>query len=94
MSEIQENQIITLSDESGAEHEFEVLELLEVEAKNYAVLREVGAEEEALILRLEKDAEGNDTILATIEDDEEFEKVAEAYDTILFEELGGKDADV
>jgi len=94
MSDIRENQFITLSDESGVEHEFEVLEILDLEGKTYAVLRESDAEEEALILRVEKDDQGNDTVLATIDDDEEFEKVAEAYDTMLFEELGGSDKDV
>jgi putative Holliday junction resolvase len=94
MSEVETNQVITLTDESGQEHEFEVLEILELESKTYTILQPLeGAEEEAIILRLEKDADGNDSLVG-IEDDEEWEKVAEAYDTLLFEDQGGSDADL
>lgn len=92
--QVEANQIITLTDDEGREHEFEVLDLLEIEEKNYAILMPADSEDgEASILRLEKDEDGND-ILVTIEDDEEWEKVAETYDTLLFEEQGGSDEDL
>ena len=93
-NQVEANQIITLTDDEGNEHEFEVLDLLEIDDKNYAILMTNGSEDgEASILRLEKDEDGND-ILVTIEDDAEWEKVAEAYDTLLFEEQGGNDDDL
>lgn len=94
MSEVETNQVITLTDEEGQEHEFEVLEVIELDAKTYTILQPLeGADEEAIILRLEKDADGNDSLVG-IEDDEEWEKVAEAYDTLLFEDQGGSDSEV
>ncbi|TCP54563.1 uncharacterized protein DUF1292 [Tumebacillus sp. BK434] len=93
MSEVQTERI-TLTDEDGTEHEFDVLEMLEVDQKMYAILQPVDAQdEEAVILRVEKDDEGND-VLAYIEDDAEWDKVAEEYDTLLFEEQGGSDEDL
>jgi uncharacterized protein YrzB (UPF0473 family) len=87
MSEVQREHIITLTDEEGGEHEFEVLEVLEVEQKTYAILQPTDSQEdEAIILRIEKDDEGND-VLVNIDDDEEWERVAETYDTLLFEEM-------
>ncbi|ASS74740.1 hypothetical protein CIG75_06970 [Tumebacillus algifaecis] len=94
MSEVETTQKITLTDEDGAEHEFDVLEMLEVDQKMYAILQPTDAQdEEAVILRVEKDEEGND-VLAYIEDDAEWDKVAEEYDTLLFEEQGGSDEDL
>ncbi|MGZ4032537.1 MAG: DUF1292 domain-containing protein [Tumebacillaceae bacterium] len=94
MSEVETNKVITLTDEEGSEHEFEVLEMLEVDQKTYTILQPLDAEDdEAIILRLDKDEEGND-VLSYIEDDEEWDKVAETYDTLLFEEQGGSDDDL
>jgi uncharacterized protein YrzB (UPF0473 family) len=94
MSEVETNKFITLTDEEGGEHEFEVLEVLEVEQKTYAILQPVeGADEEAVILRMDKDEKDQD-VLSYIDDDAEWDKVAEAYDTLLFEEQGGNDADL
>ncbi|MFD2169232.1 DUF1292 domain-containing protein [Tumebacillus lipolyticus] len=94
MSETDLNQRITLTDEEGGEHEFEVLEMLEVEEQMYAILQPIDAQdEEAVILRLEKDQDGSD-LLAYIEDDAEWDRVAEAYDTLLYEEQGGSDEDL
>lgn len=87
MSEVQSENIITLTDEDGGEHEFEVLEVLEVEEKTYAILQPTDTkDDEAIILRVEKDENDNE-VLVNIEDDDEWDKVAEAYDTLLFEEL-------
>lgn len=94
MSEVETNKVITLTDEEGSEHEFEVLEVLEVEEKTYTILQPLDAEDdEAIILRLDKDEEGND-VLSYIEDDAEWDRVAETYDTLLFEEQGGSDEDL
>jgi uncharacterized protein YrzB (UPF0473 family) len=76
--------MITLRDEEGNEIECEVIEWFEFEDKEYIVLLPVD-EEELNILRVEKDADGNE-VYAVIEDDEEFDKVAEAYDELLGED--------
>lgn len=91
MSEVEQDSILTLTDEDGAEHEFQVLDVIELESKMYAILQPVGSEEdEAIILRVEQDPEGNE-VLMSIEDDDEWDRVAEAYDTLLFEEMSGED---
>lgn len=91
MSEVEQDAILTLTDEEGAEHEFQVLDVIELEGKMYAILQPVGAEEdEAIILRVEQDPDGNE-VLMSIDDDDEWDRVAEAYDTLLFEEMSGED---
>ncbi len=77
---------ILLNDEEGNEIEFDVLTKLDIEDKEYVIVAPTGEEDiDAVALRIDKDAEGND-ILVTIEDDEEFEMVSEAYDAVCTEE--------
>lgn len=85
MNEKEKNLILV--DEEGREHEFVVIDIFEMDEKQYAVLQPVDDEsEEAIILRFEQDAEGND-ILTDIEDDEEWEKAADYWEENLsFEE--------
>ena len=76
--------MITLLDDEGKEVECEVIDLFEFEEKEYIVLLQVD-EEDPYILRVDKDQDGSE-VFAVIEDDEEFDKVAEAYDELLGEE--------
>ena len=79
-------ETILLNDEEGKEIEFDVLTKLDIEDKEYVIVAPTGEEDiDAIALRVDKDAEGND-ILVTIEDDEEFEMISEAYETIFSEE--------
>jgi len=79
-------ETILLTDEEGKEIEFDVLTKLDIEDKEYVIVAPTGEEDiDAIALRVDKDAEGND-ILVTIEDDEEFEMISEAYETIFAEE--------
>jgi len=79
-------ETILLNDEEGNEVEFDVLTKLDIEDKEYIIVAPTGEEDiDAIALRIDKDAEGND-ILVTIEDDEEFEMISEAYETIFSEE--------
>lgn len=90
-----EESTVVLTDEEGNEHEFELLTILEVESVNYAVLLPMlqpeadedaeDIEEEAIILRIGQDEDGND-VLQEIEDDEEWERVAAEYDKLVDEE--------
>lgn len=80
---------IILIDEEGVEHEFEIEAFLDVEQEKYAVLIPVTDEQvnEAVIMKFGKDDAGEE-ILFDIEDDEEWEKVADAYDEFAAEEYG------
>lgn len=68
---------VTFEDEEGREHQFEILQILEVEDERYAILSVPDSEEEAVALRLQADEEGEH--LVPIEDDEEWNRVAEAW---------------
>ena len=75
---------IVLTDENGNDVEFELVSTLEVDGKVYAILQPIG-EEEAYIFNLEYDENG-EMELSEIEDDEEFEIVAEQYELLETEE--------
>ncbi len=79
-----EEQVVTLIDEEGVEHPFAVVEIIEVAGQEYAIMAPMEEgddeeEDEAVIFRLEIDEETGDELLAEIEDDEEWEMVANAY---------------
>ncbi len=77
------DEIITLVDEEGEEHDFTLIEVIEVDGSDYAILLPADEEDnEAIILRMIKDEEGND-LLVDIDDDEEWEKVADAYEEMI-----------
>lgn len=75
------DDIITIVDEDGAEHDVAVFGVLDVEGKKYAVLAPADEEEEgeseceseAFILRFDMDEDGNEIMVEI--DDEEWEKV-------------------
>ena len=71
-----EDQIIETIDENGNLIKFELFDIIEVDEKEYALLLPVEDEEgdEVVLMRLSKD--GEDYLFETIDNDEEFEKVA------------------
>ncbi len=79
----EQEEVIVLTDEKGEEHEFTLIDVLQVDGKEYAVLLppEDEDDDEAVILRLETDEQGNDT-LVDIDSEEEFDRVAEAWDEL------------
>lgn len=90
-----DEEIIVLTDEEGNEHEFSIVQVIKVDENDYAILLPVhGGEEEdqAIILRI--DTEDGEDVLVEIEDEAEFERVAEAWEEMLddeeFEEESGK----
>ena len=87
MENIEETQIIETIDEEGNAINFELYDIVEVESKEYALLLPVDSEEgeddEIVLMRLTKD--GEDYLFETIDDEEEFDKVA-AYVESLEEE--------
>ena len=79
------DDIITLTDEEGNETDFQVIDGVEYNGKTYLMLIEAEAADDdsadAMILRL--DEEGEEEILSTVDDEDEFNAVAK-----LFEEQG------
>lgn len=72
-----EDQIIETIDENGNVIKFELFDIVEVDEQEYALLLPVDEEEEStevVLMRLSK--EGDEYLFETIDDDDEFEKVA------------------
>ncbi len=81
-----EDQIIETVDENGNVVKFELFDIVEVDEKEYALLLPVEEEEseEVVLMRLSKD--GDDYLFETIDDDDEFEKVAQYVENMDDEE--------
>ncbi|MCR4962991.1 MAG: DUF1292 domain-containing protein [Firmicutes bacterium] len=82
------DELITLIDEEGMEHQFAVEAFLDLDDEKYAVLLPVCDEydtDEAVIMRFGVDENGEE-VLYDIDSDEEWEKVADAYDEISAED--------
>ena len=69
-----EDQIIETVDENGNVIKFELFDIVEVDEQEYALLLPVEEEDEVVLMRLSKD--GDEYLFETIDDDEEFDKVA------------------
>jgi len=91
-----EIETVLLTDEEGNEYLFELIAELELEGENYKVLvpldeeGEEGEEEEETeveirIMKTVRDEDGNE-FLCDIEDDEEWEKVADAWQELVEDE--------
>jgi len=83
-----DNNIVTLPlfDEEGNKVEFEVITKLDIEDKEYVIVIPKDEDvDEAVCLRIDVDKSGEE-VLVPVEDDEEFRKVSEAYETFLNEE--------
>jgi len=89
MGDDRDNSVLTLLDEDGKEHDFEVLDIVELEEGRYAILlprdEEYANTNEAIIMKISVDENGEE-VLFDIEDDEEWEKVADAYDELIEED--------
>ena len=94
----QEERTVTLTLDDGSEVECVVLTIFEAGDRDYiALLPTEGAEAdegEVYLYRYEEDADGNPS-LDNIEDDDEYEVVADAFDELLddqeFDEIVGED---
>lgn len=83
--------LITVEDENGKKHNFEILETTELDGERYVALLPVYEEAteiiendgELVILKV-VDENGED-VLVTIDDDEEFDRVATVFEEILSE---------
>lgn len=80
-----EDQIIETVDENGNVVKFELFDIVEVDEKEYALLLPIEEEgDEVVLMRLSKD--GEEYLFETIDDDEEFEKVAQYVESMEDEE--------
>ncbi len=85
------DDVVVLTDENGQQREFSIVDVIEVDGREYAILVPTDEQEsdedadEAVILRIDHDEDDNE-VLVDIEDDEEWEHVAEAWEKMLDEE--------
>ena len=78
--------LYTLVDEEGVEQTFEMIDVMEVDDERYYALvpyfddpsQELEADTELVILKSEYD-ENNEEILASIDNDEEYEKIGNMF---------------
>jgi uncharacterized protein YrzB (UPF0473 family) len=93
----EEFPVMVLVDDEGVEHEFELLAEMEIEEEKYRVLiplddcececgcqddSDDDCEAEVVILKVVFDEEGNE-FLSDIDNDEEWEKVADAWQELV-----------
>lgn len=77
---------VTLTDEEGVEREFDIIGTLEMDGNQYFALVAVdGNEDEYIVLKAVE--ENGEEVLITIDDDDEFDKVADAFDNEMMEEF-------
>ena len=77
---------VTLTDEEGVEREFDIIGTLQMDGCDYfALVAAEGDEDEYIVLKaVEEDGE---EVLITIDDDDEFDRVADAFDNEMMEEI-------
>lgn len=78
---------IVLYDENGDESEFTVVAKFDIEESEYVIVTPAESTEDdiAIPLKIVKDEEGNE-LFETVENEQEFDMVAEAYNTLFAEE--------
>ena len=83
----EEKQLIETVDDEGKVVNFELFDIVEFEEKEYALLLPAESEnedDEVVLMKLTKD--GEDYLFEAIEDDAEFDKVAEYIENLADEE--------
>lgn len=80
-----DSEIYTLTDEDGNDAEFELLAQLEDNGITYlamAPLDETADEDEYVVLKVELDENGDETVVS-VDDDDEFERIADMFDDLF-----------
>ena len=82
----EEDQIIETVDENGNVVKFELYDIVEFDEKEYALLLPTDEEDadEVVLMKITKD--GEEYLFETIDDDDEFEKVAQYVENMEDEE--------
>ena len=87
MEEELESNLITLTDEeTGEEKEFELYARCTIDDNLYFALVPADDEGDEYVI-LKATVDGDDMILETIEDDDEFDKVEDYFNDLLFNEI-------
>lgn len=83
----EEQNFVELCDEEGVVTKCEVYDVIDFEEKTYALLLpiEENSEEEPELILLEYIEEGEEGFFQNIDDDEEFERVSEYYESLVDE---------
>ncbi|HHU69128.1 MAG TPA: DUF1292 domain-containing protein [Thermoanaerobacterales bacterium] len=78
---------IVLHDEEGQEWKFDVIDIITVDNKDYALLMPLNGfeEDEVYVFRIEEDENG-DQVLIDLDDEEELAMVEEAWEELVYEE--------
>lgn len=85
--ELFEDDIYILTDEEGNENKFELQGSLELDGITYLALIPIDeTDDEFVILKVETDEDGEE-ILVTIDDDDEFDKIADIFQDELFSNI-------
>lgn len=88
--EMESGDLFTLTDEEGNESQFALIGELELDGQEYLALIPADSEneedDEYVVLKVTTDENGEE-ILVTIDDDEEFDRVADAFEDQFMSEL-------
>lgn len=81
MANMENEELFTLTDEEGNESQFALIGELEIDGKIYLALVPADNDDadEYVVLKVEVDENGEE-ILVTIDDDDEFDRVADAFE--------------
>ena len=85
--ELEEVDVLTLTDENGEELDFVVLGEAEIEGNVYMALEPVENPEGEYVILKKMEAEDGEIDLVTIDDDDEFERVSDFFEDELFGEV-------
>ena len=81
-----ETESVTLTDEDGVEKNFDIIGSMELDGNTYFALVDAESDEDEYIILKSVMDENDEEILITIDDDDEFDKVADAFDNELMSE--------
>ena len=82
----EEDQIIETVDENGNVVKFELFDIVEVDEKEYALLLPADEEDADEVVLMKITTDGEEYLFETIDDDDEFEKVAQYVENMEDEE--------
>ncbi|MCL2815863.1 MAG: DUF1292 domain-containing protein, partial [Oscillospiraceae bacterium] len=91
MTDSEDVDVYTLTDEDGTESEFELLGRHDENGQSYVALAPVDAEEsdeeEGSFIVLKVIEEDGEEIFVTIEDDDEFDRIADIFEDELMQDI-------
>ena len=79
-----EKKIVTFLDEDGKKIDFEIVEIIKIEEEKYALMAIEGNEEDAYVYKI-IEVDGKEEYIA-VDDDDEFDRVLEEYNSFFDEE--------